>query len=316
MVLLQGVKLAQLGWMRARQHTGRYGWTQNQKLHRKFGPGERTPPPFIGPKYMTNNNWRNMSTWNKGQFIFDSTAKQAAFIKYFFSELRAADWDPKKVTWLIAKSIPLLSTEIKGLYYTLRVLRAGGGFTGLEAFIFITTGTVALLDKYSFGMSSVFLKKIATNVIPYLTVKTAQLSWYSFKKMLRLMVYILSGLSKSPSLLRRVIEMAKKIRRVEKSPKRALSLVVSKSPSTTAILKKAGNALTPNELAKYRKIIAAVAKPQPRTPTPRPRIPTPKPRTPTPKPRTPTPKPRTPTPKPRTATARRVNMGTSPMVMI
>lgn len=262
--MLPALKAAQIKMTMASEHAGKYGWTQNQKLPRKFGPS-RTPPPFIGPKYLTNNNWANMSRWNKAQFSFESATQKAKYINYLFSELKDANWDPKKITWLIAHTIPLLSTEIKGLYYTLKVLRAGGPLSLFDTLIFIFTGLIPILDSYTFGISTRILKKIILDLTPYLLMRTGQLTWYSLKKMLKLLVKLLYYLSKLPSrTLTRIIEMSKKVRTVEKSPKKALSIAYSVTPALTnsAVLRKAGSQpnqrLTPTELERYKRMVKAV----------------------------------------------------------
>ena len=251
--LLPMGKGVHLKWRQARAHTGHHGWSQSVKLHRKFGPGARTPPAFIGPKYLTPQNWENMSKWNKVHFTFETAAKKAQFIRYFISELKKSNWDPKQITWLIAGTIPVLGGEIKALYYSLCALRAGRTFTLLEAFLYITTGLITILDKYTFGAVSPILKKVSVELGFFLLKKGSQLTWYTFKKMLRLIVKLCSLLYKLPSsLFRKVVGFPTKIHSVEPSASKAYTISRSATPPKSA-------KLTPAQMAKYKSMVAKTA---------------------------------------------------------
>lgn len=247
--VLPYAKWAQLRYKAAKERTGRFGWSRNQKIHRRLlgvlGSEKRVPPPFIGPKYMTNNNWKQMSMWNKTQFTFESASQKAKFISYFFSELKRTNWDPKKVTWLIANTIPILDNEIKGLYRVLNFLRIGGQAPTLfETLFFISTGLVTISHTYTFGISTRILTSLAQQVGYLLITKGASMTWYTFKQLLRLITKLCYYLSQSPALLRRVIQAAKKIRKIEPSPKKAFSIAYSASPVSSVKQNKIIQAVT------------------------------------------------------------------------
>jgi hypothetical protein len=154
---------------------------------------------------------------------------------------------------LIAGTIPVLGGEIKALYYSLCALRAGRTFTLLEAFLYITTGLITILDKYTFGAVSPILKKVSVELGFFLLKKGSQLTWYTFKKMLRLIVKLCSLLYKLPSsLFRKVVGFPTKIHSVEPSASKAYIISRSATPPKSA-------KLTPAQMAKYKSMVAKTA---------------------------------------------------------
>jgi hypothetical protein len=225
-----------------------------------IGPMERP----IGPLPAGSGNLTRMNKfWMAAHGVKLSALKGTQFI----DEIKKTNWEPQKLTWMFAEMFPMAEYDIKGLFNMLAFLKSLFGYevSMLETTLFLCTSIVTLADKFTFGASTVLLRQLAksaTTLTIYLTKKSLRVSWYVIAKTLKSLLYVLG---KTPALMRAIANMAKKLRKIEKSP---VKLIKTLEQTTTSSPNKDKKIV--NEIVKAAGKVASVS-PQlkPKTPSPR-----------------------------------------------
>ena len=228
-------------------------------------------PPFIGPMERpigplpagSGNLTRMNKFWMAAHGVKLSALKGTQFI----DEIKKTNWEPQKLTWMFAEMFPMAEYEIKGLFTMLAFLKNLFGYdvSMLETTLFLCTSIVTLADKFTFGASTVLLRQLAksaTTLTIYLTKKSLKVSWYAIAKTLKSLLYVLG---KTPALLRAIANMAKKLRKIEKSP---VKLIKTLEQTTTSSPNKEKKIV--NEVVKASVQVASVS-PQLKLKAPSPR---------------------------------------------
>lgn len=226
-----------------------------------IGPMERP----IGPLPAGSGNLTRMNKfWMAAHGVKLSALKGTQFIDEI---KKKTNWEPQKLTWMFAEMFPMAEYEIKGLFNMLAFLKSLFGYevSMLETTLFLCTSIVTLADKFTYGASTVLLRQLAksaTTLTIYLTKKSLKVSWYVIAKTLKTLLYVLG---KTPALMRAIANMAKKLRKIEKSP---VKLIKTLEQTTTSSPNKEKKIV--NEVVKASVQVASVS-PQLKLKTPSPR---------------------------------------------
>jgi len=170
------------------------------------------------------------------------------------------NWDPIEITLAMSYYVPLTHPQLAAMLNAFKLVRYYYGPIPLWTTLSYICTCVGILDQQYYGG---ILRKTLRSIIPYL----AKLGFYLTKKtftvaiptIFRLLAKIMILLGKTPALLKQLLQMAKKVRTIEKSPKKALSIAYSASPVSP-------KSPSPRNAQKYQSMVKAVTSVAKKTP--------------------------------------------------